>query len=184
MRLNGWQRIGVVLFVVWALAGAFSGVTARSQELPSQAPQVKPEKQTELSEGGTEFWSPLYGYRLKVTDTLLVTVTFLLFAATLALWWSTRRLVKGGESTAKRQLRAYVVATIKGCDVPETSDGIFTFHLAIKNTGQTPAHELKVISRTDIFDYPFTEDFDLSIPNMDNPSVRSAAQRLAERHDY
>jgi hypothetical protein len=171
IRLNGWQRIGVVPLVVWFLAGGFSGVIARSQELPSQTPQVKTEKQSELSEEGTEFWPPLFGHRLKVTDTLLVTVTFLLFAATLALWWSTRRLVKSGENTAKRQLRAYIVATIKGCDVPETSDGIFTFHLAIKNTGQTPAHELKVISRTDIFDYPFTEDFDFSIPNMDNPSV-------------
>jgi hypothetical protein len=142
MRLNRWQRIGVVLSVVWLLAGGFSGVIARSQELPSQAPQMKTEKQSELNGEGTEFWPPLFGgYRLKVTDTLLVTVTFLLFAATLALWWSTRRLVKSGENTAKRQLRAYIVATIKGCDVPETSDGIFTFHLAIKNTGQTPAHE-------------------------------------------
>jgi hypothetical protein len=100
--------------------------SAIAQELPSQAPQ------------GTEFWPPLFGYRLKVTDTLLVTVTFLLFAATFALWWSTRRLVKSGENTAKRQLRAYIVATIKGCDVPETNDGIFTFHLAIKNTGLHP----------------------------------------------
>jgi hypothetical protein len=80
MRLNGWQRIGVVVFVAWFLANAFSGVTARSQELPSQAPQVKTEKQTELSEEGTEFWPSLFGYRLKITDTLLVTVTFLLFA--------------------------------------------------------------------------------------------------------
>jgi hypothetical protein len=120
MRLNGWQRIGVVVFVAWFLANAFSGVTARSQELPSQAPQVKTEKQTELSEEGTEFWPPLFGYRLKITDTLLVTVTFLLFAATLALWLATRRLVKSGENTAKRQLRAYIVATIKGWDVPET----------------------------------------------------------------
>jgi hypothetical protein len=44
MRLNGWQRIGVVVFVAWFLANAFSGVTARSQELPSQAPQVKTRK--------------------------------------------------------------------------------------------------------------------------------------------
>jgi hypothetical protein len=66
MRLNGWQRIGIVLSVLWFLVGGFSGTIA--QELPSQAPQ------------GTEFWPPLFGYRLKVTDTLLVTVTFLLFA--------------------------------------------------------------------------------------------------------
>jgi hypothetical protein len=83
LRLDGWQRIGVVLSVVWLLAGGFSGVIARSQELPSQAPQVKTEKQSELNGEGTG--PPLFGYRLKVTDTLLVTVTFLFFAATLAL---------------------------------------------------------------------------------------------------
>jgi hypothetical protein len=120
MRLNGWQRIGVVVFVAWFLANAFSGVTARSQELPSQAPQVKTEKQTELSEEGTEFWPPLFGYRLKITDTLLVTVTFLLFALLWRCGWQLGGSVKSGENTAKRQLRAYIVATIKGWDVPET----------------------------------------------------------------
>jgi hypothetical protein len=67
MRLNGWQRIGVVPLVVWFLAGGFSGVIARSQEVPSQAPQVNTEKRSELSEAETEFWPPLFGYRLKVT---------------------------------------------------------------------------------------------------------------------
>jgi hypothetical protein len=125
-----------VVFVAWFLANAFSGVTARSQELPSQAPQVKTEKQTELSEEGTEFWPPLFGYRLKITDTLLVTVTFLLFAATLALWLATRRLVKSGENTAKRQLRAYIVATIKGWDVPETARAYSPFISRFDDCGQ------------------------------------------------
>jgi hypothetical protein len=62
-------------------------------------------------ERGTEFWPPFYDYRLKVSDTLLVFVTFLLFAATIALWWATRRLVAGAENTAIQQLRAYISAT-------------------------------------------------------------------------
>jgi hypothetical protein len=63
-------------------------------------------KAEERSEQGTEFWPPLYGYRLKVTDTLLVGITFLLFLATLALWLATRKLVNGAEKTSERQLRA------------------------------------------------------------------------------
>src|SRR5262249_7164610 len=64
MRLNGWQRIGIVLSVLWFLVGGFSGTIA--QELPSQAPQ------------GTEFWPPFLGYRLKITDSLLALFTLLL----------------------------------------------------------------------------------------------------------
>jgi hypothetical protein len=37
MRLNGWQRIGVVLLVLWVLGG-LSGTIA--QELSSQAPEL------------------------------------------------------------------------------------------------------------------------------------------------
>jgi hypothetical protein len=63
MRLNGWQRIGVVLLVLWVLGG-LSGTIA--QELSSQAPE------------GNEFWPPFLGYRLKITDSLLALFTLLL----------------------------------------------------------------------------------------------------------
>jgi hypothetical protein len=75
------------------------------------SPATSNERQPNAQYGGdegTEFWAPLFGHRLKITDTLLVAVTFMLFGATIALWWSTRKLVRGAEETAKRQLRAYV----------------------------------------------------------------------------
>jgi hypothetical protein len=62
-------------------------------------------------EQGTEFWPPLWGYRVKVTDSLLVAFTFLLFVATWLLWRATRNLVRGADQTAERQLRAYVLVT-------------------------------------------------------------------------
>jgi hypothetical protein len=55
----------------------------------------------------SEFWT-IFGRDLKITDTLLVAFTALLFLATAALWWSTRRLVRGAQRSAERQLRAYV----------------------------------------------------------------------------
>jgi hypothetical protein len=94
---------------------------------------------------GTEFWPPLWGYRLKITDTLIAAFTALLFFATLALWWSTRRLVGGADKTAKRQLRAYVFVTDAAIDnfgqnlVPHLT---YTY----KNTGQTPAYKLTGVS--------------------------------------
>ena len=59
-------------------------------------------------EQGTEFWPPLFGYRLKVTDTLLALFTAALFVVTLFLWLATRNLVRGADDTSQRQLRAYV----------------------------------------------------------------------------
>jgi hypothetical protein len=57
---------------------------------------------------GTEFWPPIFGYRLKVTDTLVALFTALLFIATWLLWLATKKLVLGAENTAERQLRAHV----------------------------------------------------------------------------
>src|SRR5207253_87563 len=105
---------------------------------------------------GTEFWPPLYGYRVKVTDSLLVVFTFLVFVATVLLWWSNRRLVTGAEKSAERQLRAYIFVTetkILAADIngtilnPPQNIRVGTRPVAIltiKNTGQTPAYDVTV----------------------------------------
>jgi hypothetical protein len=134
---------------------------------------------------GSEFWSPLYGYRLKVTDTLLIAVTFLLFWATLALWLSTRQLVKGAEITAERQLRAYVFVTGTGLLEPhETHDWRFVHQFKIQNTGITPAYKLRVESLTRPHAHPIPQDFDFDItPPGRNPSVMMlAAGQTVEHH--
>jgi hypothetical protein len=84
---------------------------------------------------GTEFWPPVFGYRLKVSDTLLVLVTFLLFAATYD-------LVKSAERTAKRQLRAYLGIeniTITQVAVGKKPQAI----VEVQNFGQTPAYDVR-----------------------------------------
>jgi hypothetical protein len=112
-----------------------------STQPPPSIPEVKSDgadrkresKTEEGSEQGTEFWPPFRGYRLKVTDTLLAGITFLLFLAILALWWSTRKLVRGAEKTAERQLRAYVSITqVKIIRMRRSIAVEFT------NSGQTP----------------------------------------------
>jgi hypothetical protein len=125
--------------------------TETTPEFPLRVPEVLSDSSEEESQGdtnkgseqGTEFWAPFYGYRLKVTDTLLVAFTFLLFNATIALWWSTRRLVRGAEKTAERQLRAYV-GILSGHLAVEIIDGIMVpkATLRIRNFGQTPAYDV------------------------------------------
>jgi hypothetical protein len=47
---------------------------------------------------------------------------WLLFLATMALFWATWRLVKGAEKTAERQLRAYVFVQPVGIDILDAGD--------------------------------------------------------------
>jgi hypothetical protein len=140
--------------LLWAIIGALIitllGFSHALLKHPPYAPAVKAEQQSNSGlqahkgdnaegqpkaehgeEEGTEFWPPVFGYRLKVTDTLVAVFTALLFFATLALWLSTRALVRGAEDTAERQLRAYVF--LDSIDLPRLNiHGTHTMQRRIK----------------------------------------------------
>jgi len=66
---------------------------------------------------------------------------WLLFAATMGLWWATWRLVKSAEKTAERQLGAYI--GVESCRVVTNDWGsTFEVQVLIKNAGQTPAYDV------------------------------------------
>lgn len=93
---------------------------------------------------GTEFWPSLFGYRLKVTDTLVAVFTALLFLATILLYRATREVVKRAEDTAMKQLRAYVnVSSARISNVANVKQ----IELKSRNYGRTPA--TKIIVRYD-----------------------------------
>jgi hypothetical protein len=90
----------------------------------------------------SEFWT-IGARSLKITDTLLVAFTFLLFLATLALFWATRDLVDDAKHNAERQLRAYVFPShieIRDFGTEKPTVG----ELRFKNSGQTPAYHLEI----------------------------------------
>jgi hypothetical protein len=117
----------------------------KSQVLPLGGPGEGPPDSANGEAQGTEFWSPILGYRLKITDTLIVAFTALLFLATLALWLSTRRLVIGAEETAKHQLRAYVLLDGGAIRTITTDAGriMLLIDIKMKNSGQTPAYNFR-----------------------------------------
>ncbi len=83
----------------------------------------------------------------------LAVLTLTLAAATFFLWLATRRLVKGSEENAVRQLRAYVL--IEGGFITriQSANGSFLkAHVQSKNFGQTPAYRFKAWQRIAIFD--------------------------------
>lgn len=109
-------------------------------------------KSTKRGEEESEFWPSFYGKRLKVTDTLLAAFTFLLFIATVALYWATRSLVKRADDTAKRQLRAYVfVADVQIINIDTNA---VQAAITIRNTGQTPAYSVTVSTKARAFNIP------------------------------
>jgi hypothetical protein len=120
-------------------------------------------------EEGTEFWPPFYGYRLKITDTFVAAFTALLFFATLALWLSTRNLVRGADKTAERQLRAYLsIEPVSLRDFVAGRRPMVVF--IVKNIGQTPAHRVRIIGDMDIFPHPLINNQpDLVIPDPNAP---------------
>jgi hypothetical protein len=83
----------------------------------------------------------------------IATFTGLLFVATVLLWWSTRTLVKGGEKTAERQLRAYVGLSEVALELPNYANVDYVPQqqpipgeivrdcvvLIVRNYGETPA---------------------------------------------
>lgn len=108
----------------------------------------------------TEFWPPFFGYRLKITDTLLVFFTALLFAATVFLYRATRDLVKGAGDIAKRQLRAYV--HVKDVIMSHMNSGLQpNIQMIIKNYGQTPAYRVTNTFTCVPLSSPIEKDFSL-----------------------
>jgi hypothetical protein len=105
----------------------------------------------DAKEDGTEFWPSLFGYKVKVTDSLLVLFTFML-------WLATRSLVKGAEESSREELRAYVSANIAGMrDVAPDKNIIISFH--VFNIGKTPAFSVRQSGEIVFADHPLPENF-------------------------
>lgn len=108
------------------------------QPAPTAAAASEPRPR---AEEGTEYWPPIHGYRLKVTDTLIAGFMALLFWAIWLLWRATQKLVKDSQRNAERQLRAYLAV------VPKTIAGfrpnvVGKIEWSVKNLGQTPAQNI------------------------------------------
>lgn len=154
--------------ILLIIALSFCGYAfAESQQL-NQKPQTESKQQTQTpakpveehgNEAGNEFWPPIFGYRVKVTDSLLVLFTFLL-------WLATRRLVIGGEETSKQQLRAYITLKQSALFAGE-QNGIMieprrqifigcrpACELAFSNSGQTPAYDVEMIGTIGLVKWP------------------------------
>jgi hypothetical protein len=113
-----------------------------------QASNIDAKKTSEDAQGGSdeasEYWT-LASHRVKVTDTLLVGFTALLFGATLFLYFATRSLVTGAEANAEHELRAYM--GVERIRIQEESFGAGPpgqWSIKIRNFGKTMAKDTEV----------------------------------------
>jgi hypothetical protein len=113
--------------------------------VPPRSEEERREQADERREKADSDWW-LVGY-----TGALAAATILLAIMTGMLWFATKRLVEGAENTAKRQLRAYVSAIDGECIV---KDSAVVATLKIKNSGQTPAYNLRVWDHAELSDEP------------------------------
>ena len=83
---------------------------------------------------------------------------WLLFLATMGLWWATWRLVKSSEKTAERQLRAYVNISVARATAVDFN---INYYVEAKNFGQTPAYNVRLRFMIELREYPSTRAFSL-----------------------
>jgi hypothetical protein len=81
----------------------------------------------------------------------LAFLTLVLAAGTFFLWLATRRLVKGSERTAERQLRAYIGVEPGGVFRLQGNDLLMGLYI-IRNVGGIPAKNIAMFSLTDYYE--------------------------------
>lgn len=99
-------------------------------------------QQGKTEEEGTEFWPAIFGYKLKITDTLLVAFTFGLTIFTGLLWSSTDKLWQNAVHDTRILQRAYISVEPGGLSA-STSASKCHPNVVIKNAGNLPARQVK-----------------------------------------
>jgi hypothetical protein len=89
---------------------------------------------------------------------LIALFTYILYRSTNKLWDAGERQLRHLEDTAQRQLRAYIIAKVDDVDVEQINgsegEAMVSVKIAIKNTGQTPAHDLRIVSKAELLRHP------------------------------
>lgn len=104
-------------------------------------------------------------HSMMLAETLNLVITGVVAIATLFLYFATRDLVRGGEDTAKKDLRAYVAPILDNmrtgmlsADVPVWS-AVF-----LKNLGRTPAHQVRHAVNYRVLPVPLPPDLEVEHP--------------------
>jgi hypothetical protein len=131
----------------------------------------------------------------------LTIITFGLAMFTAFLWWTTRKLaqdaketatrqaeqtqlaLKHAEDTAKRQLRAYVFL-LETKIVLTTMDDPIRVDIVLRNSGQTPAHDVFVWFRNEWREFPLNGPLPLTEPSPEDRIAPLAPQAITSHRHF
>jgi hypothetical protein len=150
---RGTLKRGIVVSALLLAVAAIWLLDSPSQQKPSD-PTSRYERYA--TENKKPLWDWMTNDAITVYTLCLVVLNGILAAATVKLWTSTDRLVEGAKDTAQRQLRAYVSlepTALHGFGVVNCTEA----HYILRNTGQTPAKDVRVYSG--IFVLPYKTPF-------------------------
>jgi hypothetical protein len=148
-----------------------TGENAARDTLPSQVNSSRDEKSDHRGENAAEI--SVLG--IKPGEWLLSIIT-------LMLWGATVGLVRGGDKTAERQLRAYVSVESGAMFRQSRKTGLrFEFRPNVVNNGQTPAQDVKITSFLRITEPKIPEGLDYRLP-ITPGSVSTIGPRQARFH--
>lgn len=107
--------------------------------------------------------------------------TGLLFFSTVLLWVSTERTLRHARESSERQLRAYVFVAAQAISasprrdimLPIQSNSNALAHMVFKNTGQTPAYDVRIYGEIDLVPWPI-EQSTLTAINFNNSNISSS----------
>ena len=102
---------------------------------------------------------PKESFWQRATDDPIAVFTLVLTIFTGILAWSTRRLVRGAEDTAERQLRAYVFTNPVNSDPDIVTTKKYPVVYSVHNNGGTPATLMEIGRAVDVFPYPLPKNF-------------------------
>jgi len=192
-----WAIIGTLTIFVIALWPSYYPY--------SQTPQVQTQHKTENGVGGDnpskhesaaqiDPSSPEKGERSgehasELTILGIKPNEWLLSIVTLMLWGATVGLVRGGDKTAERQLRAYVF--VKNGRMDRLQGSILRADISLENGGQTPAYDLIYKGRVFIVPPetlgeigPFSEEMVVIGPRSPSPIQITGRVPLSLEHQH
>jgi hypothetical protein len=106
---------------------------------------------------------------------------FLLFLATIGLWYATNRLVRDARKNSERQLRAYITvekALIRNFPKGQSPDDLVQAYVVLKNCGQTPAYGVAASIRFGFLEFPIVTP----VPTVSPPKTRTVVGPGGEIH--
>jgi hypothetical protein len=162
MQRGTWLLIALIYlafaeFVSWAPVPDLSLCLLQAQDDPQSADQDAP-KYCAAFHTGVQVFFEQTNHFLETHDKGVVgAFTIVLAISTIGLWMATNRLWEAGENqlrhlseTASVQLRAYVY--VEKTDLT-FKDNVWNHSFRIKNVGRTPAHNVKLMSITQVVDW-------------------------------